>query len=159
MNLYVKQKVFSLNNKFNVYDAEGNTIYDVQSELVSIKSKTYIYDLNGEQVAYIYRKVFSFMPKYFIEFGQDKAHELKGKLSFVKEVFVCDDLDIKIVGNFLQYNYTIAQKDKVIATIHQKLLSWGDTYELSVEDGIDEKLILAFVICIDMIHQINRSTN
>lgn len=151
MDLYMKQKVFSLKGKFDVYDAQENPLYTVEGKIVSAHNKHYIYNTSGEQVAYIYKKILSFMPKFFIEIN-DKTYEMKGKLAFAHEVCVIEELGWEIKGNFFQHDYVITQNGQEIATVHQKWLSWGDTYEISINESVDEVMVLAVVLCFDIIH-------
>lgn len=151
MQLYMKQKVFSLRGKFNVYDAAETPLYTVEGKIVSAHSKHYVYNASGEQVAYIYKKILSLMPKFFIE-TNGKTYEMKGKLALAHEVSVIEELGWEIKGNFLEHDYTITQNGEQIATVHQKWLSWGDTYELDVADGVDEVLVLSVVLCFDIMH-------
>ena len=66
MNLYIKQKVFSWNDKFSIFDENGNERFYVEGEVFSFGKKLRIYDLAGTELAYIEQKVWSFLPKYNI---------------------------------------------------------------------------------------------
>ena len=152
MNLYLKQKLFSLRDKFTVYDENENPVYNVVGKIMSLHNQHTIYNTNEEEVALIHKKILSFMPKFFIERPPGTEYEMKGKLAFAHEVYVIETLGWKLTGKFLEHDYTIEKDDQVIATIHQKWLSWGDTYEIVVNDGVDEVLVLAVILCIDIMH-------
>lgn len=153
MNLYMKQKVFALKDKFDVYDAEESTLYRIEGKMISAHAKHYVYDPLGNQVAFIHQKILSLMPKFFIELADGATHEVKSKFKLAHEKAVIEDLGIEIEGSFLQHDYTITQNGQEIATVHQKWLSWGDTYELSINEGADEVLVLSLVLCFDILHQ------
>ena len=57
MKLYIKQRVFSLGDKYDIYDANENVVFDVKSELFTIGAKLHLYDLNGQELYYIKRRI------------------------------------------------------------------------------------------------------
>ena len=62
MNLYIKQKIFSLKDKYNVCNELGEPVYSVEGELFSWGAKIHLYDLNGGELYYIRQKVLTFLP-------------------------------------------------------------------------------------------------
>ena len=158
MNLYLKQKLFTIKDKFTVYDENENPIYTIKGKLITVHSEHSIFDNKGQEVAKVHKKIFSMMPKFFIERPLNREYELKRKIAIGHEVYVVDGLDWKIKGNFLEHDYTITKDDQEIASVHQKWLSWGDTYEISIAGGIDDVLILGIVLCIDIMHYIEGGT-
>ena len=153
MNLYLKQKIFTLRDKFEVYDENQNPVLSVEGKMVSAHQKHYIYDNAGNEVAYVHEKVLSLMPKFYVERPLGQTHEVKGKFAFLHEKMVVEDLDWVITGKLLEHDYKITKDDQEIASIHQKWLAWGDTYEILVASGIDEVLVLAVIICVDVLHK------
>ena len=158
MNLYLEQKVFSLKDKFTVYDANKSPVYTVEGKMVSIHNQHSVYNNNGEEVAHIHKKVISIMPEFFIERPLGHEIELKGKFAIGHEVFELHELDWKLKGKFLEHDYAIYKDEQEIASVHQKWLSWGDTYEIAVSEGVDEVLVLCVMICVDILHQIEGTT-
>ena len=53
MKLYIKQKVFTIKDKFTVKDEAENDKYFVEGKLLSLGKKFYIYNMEKEEVAYI----------------------------------------------------------------------------------------------------------
>lgn len=153
MNLYLKQKMFSLHDRFTVFDENENPVYSVEGKVISVHRKHSILNNNGEEVANISKKIISLMPKFYIERPIGKTYEMKGKFAFAHEKYQIEELNWELTGKFMQHDYKICAGDEEIASIHEKWLSWGDTYEIIVKDGIDEVLILAIMLCIDAIHE------
>ena len=158
MNLYLKQKVFSIRDKFSAYDENEQPVYTVTGKIISLHRIHSISNNAGEEVANISKKVISFMPKFIIERPVGQEHEMKGKIAFAHEVYEFPDLGWELKGKFLEHDYVITKGEEEIASIHQKWLSWGDTYEITVADGIDEVMVLATMICIDIVHQEENDT-
>ena len=52
MNLYIKQKVFSWNDRFFVYDENGNEKYYVEGEVFTFGKKLHLYDTNRNQLLF-----------------------------------------------------------------------------------------------------------
>lgn len=153
MNLYLKQKVMSLRDRFTVYDANETPLYTVEGKFVSVHRKHSIFNTAGEEVANISMKVLSLMPKFFIECPVGTSYEMKGKFVFAHEKYVIDKLGWELKGKFLEHDYTITKDDTEIASIHQKWISWGDTYEITVNDDTDAVMVLATILCIDAVHE------
>ena len=66
MKLYIKQKVFSIGDRYNVIDGDGNAIFSVQGEVFTWGSKLHVFDALGSEVFFIARKLLRFMPEYLI---------------------------------------------------------------------------------------------
>ena len=64
MNLYMKQRVFSWNDRFTIYDANGQDRFYVEGELLSWGKKLHLYDLLGNERIFISQKVLTFLPNY-----------------------------------------------------------------------------------------------
>ena len=52
MKLYIKQKVFSIKDKFTIKDEEGNDKYFVEAKILSLGKKFHVYNMEKEEVAY-----------------------------------------------------------------------------------------------------------
>jgi len=72
---------------------------------------------------------------------------------------VINALGWEVRGKFMQHDYTITRAGKPIATVHQKWLSWGDTYEIAVKEGVDAVPVLAIVLCFDVMHAESAAVN
>ena len=66
MKLYVKQKVFSLNEKFTVKNERGDDVFFVEGQFLSIPKQFQIYDSFNNHVASIKKKLLTFMPHMLI---------------------------------------------------------------------------------------------
>ena len=76
MKLYIKQKVFSWNDKFSVVDEYGNDCYTVEGEMFSFGKKLHVYDMDGMEVAYIEQKLFTFKPRYHVYICGEQVAEI-----------------------------------------------------------------------------------
>lgn len=149
MKLYIKQKVFSYKDKFTVKDENEEDRYFVESELFSFGKKLKISDANGNELAVAKQKVMSFMPKFIVEVDGRDIAEITKKFKFLKPEYYVSGLDWKVEGDYSSHNYSIMSNDKEIASIHKVWMSWGDSYELTVDDDVDNVVVLAVVLAID----------
>lgn len=80
--LYIKQKVFSLNEKFTVKDQDGNDVYFVSGSLFKIPKTFTIFNSRNEEVATITKKVFGLLPTFYVDVY---GHEI---ITIKKRVFL-----------------------------------------------------------------------
>lgn len=151
MELYIKQRVFSLGDKYDVYDDKQQPVYHVRGEVFSWGAKIHLYDLNDFELYFIQRKVFSFLPEYTIFRGETPCAHIKKQFTlFTPHLTVESDAgDIEIQGNFLDMDYEIVRGGKSMGEIHKKWLSWGDTYRLSIAQAEDAAFFTALAIAVD----------
>ena len=149
MELYLKQRVFSWTDRFTVYDAAGSDLYHVEGEFFSWGKKLHILEPNGRETAFIHQKVFSFLPRYYISRGGADVAEVVKAFTFFHQRYDVAGLDWTAEGDFWAHEYAIHQNGQQLAAISKKWFSWGDAYEIHIENGIDPVNVLAVVLVID----------
>ena len=150
MEMYMKQKVFSWGDKFNIYDAEGGELYAVWGEVFSLGKKLHVEDMYGRELAYIQQKLLTFLPKFFILRDNQQVAEVVKKFTFLRHKYEIKGLEWIAEGNFMSHEFQITSADgHVVAEISKKWFSWGDSYEISVSRGEDPINVLAVVLVID----------
>ncbi len=160
MNLYMKQKVFSWRAKFSITDENGEPQYYAQGELISLGRNLHIYDANMNEVAEVRQKLTSLISLYRIFVGMMDLGEIKIKTSFLKAKYELTGLGWIITSTTFQRSHTITDKNgKVIGAMHKKLMSWGDCYEIEVEDPENTLAVVAVVVAINAIHCDEREEN
>ena len=63
MKLCIKQRVFSLYDRFYVTDINGEQVYYIESEFFTFFKKFHIYAMSGEEVGYIEQRFNLFLPR------------------------------------------------------------------------------------------------
>jgi len=150
MKLYIKQKVFSWRDRFSVKDEAQCDRWYAQGEIFTLGRKLHVFDVNGVEVAYIRQKVFSFLPRYFIELD-GREYEFVRELTFMRPKYSIRNLDWKVEGNFWEHDYTVSGGNGDIMRITKAWFSWGDFYELDIIDERNELLCLCVALAIDCI--------
>lgn len=151
MKLYIKQKVFSFRDRFTVKDEYGNDRYFVEGEFLSFGKKLHIYNMYNDEVAFVRQKLMTFMPKFTVEIGSRQIAEIVKEFTFFKPKYYVDGLGWDVKGDFFSHDYEIISNGRVIVSIHKQWMSWGDTFELDIDNASDEVVALAVVLAIDAV--------
>ena len=159
MKLYLKQKVFSWNDKFTVYDENGNDKYYVEGEFFSFDKKLHIYDLGGNEVAFIRQEVFSFLPKYYINIGEKEIASVKKHFTFFKHEYSVEGLNWNISGDFFNHEYAVNSNERMVASVYREWFTFGDAYAIYISDGVDEVIALSVALVIDAVISVERNND
>ena len=159
MKLYIKEKVFSWNDRFTVRDQWGNDKYYVEGEFFSWGKKLHVYDLQNREVAFIKQEVWSFLPRYYVFTDGQQVAEIKKEFTFFFPKYTIAGLGWEIEGSFWEHEYEITQAGLPIVTISKEWMTWGDSYELNIFDPADEIVALAVVLTIDCVREAQNSSN
>lgn len=151
MQLYMKQKVFSWNDKFSIQNSYGEDKYFVEGKLISIGKKLRIYDTASNELAFVNQKVVSFMPKFSVEMNGEEVAVIKKKFTLLKPKYIIEGPGWEVEGDFFGHDYTITDGGKPVVAIHKKWMAWGDTFELDIADEHQEVLAMAVVLAIDAV--------
>ena len=155
MKLYMKQKVFSWTDRFTVKDENENDHYTVEGELISFGHKLHVYDANGSEAAFISQKVFSFMPTFEVYVDGVYQFSVVKEFSFFDVRYTLEGTDWMVRGDLFQHEYSIESGALTIAGIRKAWLSWGDSYEIDIADGVNEVPVIAAVLAIDCVLEQN----
>jgi uncharacterized protein YxjI len=102
----------------------------------------------------IKRAVFAFLPKYTV-YDMPSGEELctiKRRFSIRPNFSIMTkEGEYRIEGSLFGYEFDIfAANGQKIVGVHKKFISWGDTYEIFIDDTkIQPKLAAALVVAID----------
>lgn len=151
MKLYIKQKAFSIGDKYNVYDVNQNIVFNVKSEIFTIGDKLHLLDTLGNELYYIRRRITFMLARYEIYSKNTLYAVVSQQFTFFKPKLVVESAygRFDINGNFLSMNFDITKNGSYFGSVHKKWLSWGDSYELDIPHNEDAAFFCALVIAID----------
>ena len=162
MKYYVKQKVFTLKDKFFIKDYDQNDIYQVQGKFMSISIKLQLLKPDGTEVLNTKKKLFKIFPLYeiFTPEGEVVA-SIQKKFGFKPKFDVTmGNTELKVEGSFFAHSFGILKEGRTIASIEKKVFSFGDSYEIDIEDESQLELLLFIVVIIDqVIHESEKKSN
>ncbi|WP_112181090.1 MULTISPECIES: LURP-one-related/scramblase family protein [Paraliobacillus] len=151
--LYIKQKVFSLGGNFTVKDEFEQDKYVIKGSFLSIPKTFTIKDTSENEIGTITKKVFSLMPKFFVQVDGKDVVTIKKEFSFLKSRYQIEGQDISVRGDWWDKKFDIVSNGEIVGQVTEKWLSWGDTYEVNVNDESLEHIIISLVIAIDFVKQ------
>jgi len=159
MKYYIKQKVFSFRDKFNVMDENQNPVYQLKGKVFSLHNKLELLDMNNATVMKSQKKLFRIFPNYqiFNNTGDEIAN-IKAKFSIRPkfDLFI-DSNQLEVEGSLFAHSFGINQDGNLKASITKKIISWGDTYEIEIFEDKNVELFLFVVIVLDqVIHERRR---
>lgn len=150
--LYIKQKVFSLAERFTVSDANGSPRYYVEGSFLRIPKTFRIVDADyGAEVAVIEKKVLSLLPHFDVLVNGAPVASIDKEFSFFKPKYRLDAQGLTVEGDWWDMNFEVRRGGQVVAQVAQRWLSWGDSYEVTVLDDALEALVVAIVVAIDKV--------
>lgn len=153
MRYIIRQKIFSLGDKFTIKDENENDVLIVKSQLLSFGKKLRILDLNENEVCYIEQQLFKFMPQYNIYIEGELIATVQKKFALFKNDFEIssEKANYFVEGEFLAHEFRIFNDRKLIGQVSKEFFSFTDTYGVEVDDEEDQVLVLALAVVIDMV--------
>ena len=149
MRLTFKERLFTWFDSYDIYDEDGNVMFEVKGEL-SWGHLLRVYDSHGSEVGCVQEKILSFLPKFEIFRVNDYAGCIKKEFTFFKPSFDVDYRGWYVQGDFFEWDYTILNSaNKKVATVYKELLHLTDTYIIDVRDSRDVLDVLMLVLAID----------
>lgn len=123
MRLHINKRVFSLGDKYDITDDEGNPVYRVQGHLFTLGKKLELLDMAGVEVAKIQQRVLSLVSEYDILQGDQVMAVVKKQLfSLLHLRFTVEGLGgtYEMEGDWLNWNYEIRANGQTVAQIGHK---------------------------------------
>lgn len=151
MKLYMKQKVFSWADRFTIKDEYGADKYYVEGQVFSFGKKLRVYDLVGNEVAYIEQQIFTFLPRFYVYVNGSKVAEIIKEFSFFTPRYSVEGLGWDVEGSFMAHDYWINKNGNEIIRISKEWMTWGDSYQIDIQEKEDEIIALAVVLAIDCV--------
>ena len=157
MRLYIKEKVFTIGDKFTVKDEHGNDRYFVEGEIFTWGKKLHVYDQLGQEAAFIKQELFTWLPRYTVYSRGEEIAQVKKEFSFFLPRYSIQGLGWEITGSPWEHDYQITEYGRLIVNIQKEWFTWGDSYVLDILDPANELIALAVVLTIDCVTENNNS--
>ncbi len=150
MKMYFKQRFFSWFDSYDVYDENGNTLFEVKGQL-AWGHKLKVFDAQGNYLGMVREQLFRLTPTFDIYVGDDYIGRIKRDFfSFLKPSYTIDFNGWSATGSFWEWDYSILNADgSTAATVSKELFHWTDHYSIEVADPNDALCALMFVLAID----------
>lgn len=149
--LFIKQKLFSLGGKYTVMNESQQPCYFVEGSFFKIPKSFSIINTSGQEIAEITKKMFSFLPKFYVNSRGREIAMIEKEFSFFKARYAIHAAGLEVQGNWWDMDFSVKKSGVTIATIKKEWFKIADTYTISIFEEQYEELVIALVIAIDCV--------
>lgn len=151
----IRQNLISIGDDFWIEDEDGKKVFKVDGKVLRIRKTLVFEDAKGKKLAQIQERLLTIKDTMVVEDadGKDIATIKKALISPFRDkwnVNVKNGPDLDVIGNILDFEYSIKQDGKKVAEISKKWFRLTDTYGVEIDPGQNDILILAIAIAVDM---------
>ena len=155
----MREKLLSIGDDFWIETGDGDRAFKVNGKALRVRDTLVLEGPGGEELYTIQEKKLSVRDKMEIEHdGRTVATVKKALVSPLRDRFsilVEGGEDMEAKGNVLDHEYKIERGGDKIAEVSKRWFRIRDTYGIEIDEGQDDPLILAVVVCIDqMTHDV-----
>lgn len=153
MRFILRQKIFSLTDRFTIKDESGRSWFTVTSRFFSLGDKLRIDDMQGREVIRIEQKLLSLLPRFTLFQAGEPVARVKKTLTLLKPKFQIDGSagSFEIEGNPFGMEHVIRRDGAVIARLSKSWVSLTDSYGVEIDDSQDPAFVLALAIIVDQV--------
>ena len=151
MIYHMKQKVFSLGEKYSVFDDIGNLAFYAEGEFLSLKNKVHVYDKNKHEIAFIKKELLSLLPTYYADIFSFGIITIKKKFTLFTMKLTVEEMGLVLEGDFTSHNFTLKKDEREIMTVKKGWFTWGDSYEINLKDEKYTILCICILLAVDLI--------
>lgn len=153
MRLFIKQRVFSWTDSYDVYDETGSPRYFVKAEFLSLGHQIHVYDKRtGAELGSIHQRLLTFLPAFDIIIGGREQGTVTKQFSLFTPRYEVDFRGWEVEGDFLGWDYRVVQGGSQVMSISKELFTLGDSYVLEFANPAHEMPGLLLVIAIDAVN-------
>lgn len=150
MKLYVKQKFFSLIDRFSILDENHEDVFVVEGEWFSLKRKLTVFNTKFEPVAHVSRQLFRLMPHIDVSLVDQENFTIVKRFTLFNQRYIIEGDSWEVEGDFFAHEYQILSGNDLIATISKAWLTFSDYYEINIINARDVLKVLSVVLAIDI---------
>lgn len=153
MQLYIKQRIFSWGDSYDVYDETGEARYEVRSEIFAFGHQIHVFDKrSGRELGSIHQRLFTFLPEFEIVVNGQTQGSIRKQFSLFLPRYEVDYHGWDVEGDFMGWDYRVTRGGTEIMSISKELFNWSDTYVLRYDNPANEMPGLLLVIAIDAVN-------
>lgn len=160
MKYLIRERIFSIGNKFDIENEFGNIDYTVVGRVFTLGKKLTLYRQGLEDLE-IEERFLRILPEYEILRQGEKIGWVKKQFSLFSPSYEIYSKygSYEIKGSFTQHEFDILKDGNIVARISKRYISWSDTYSVDIDSSEDAGFILAILIILDQVHHDGGSKN
>lgn len=156
----VKQKFRLGGERFAIKDDRDQVAYQVEGSFMRIPKTFTIFDAEGERVSQITKPVLTIFPQFDIQMQDGSSFYIRKKLTFFRDKYSFDGLDLQIVGNIWDLDFKLLDDhDRLIAEISKELFHLTSTYQVVVFEDSYADLVISLCVAIDYVEALEARSN
>ena len=156
----VKQKFRLGGERFDIKDDRGVVNYQVEGSFFQIPKTFTIYDAYGEQVSEISKEFFTLLPRFTIQLRNGSNFVIRKKLTFWRDKYEFDNLDLRIEGNIWDLNFKLLDdRDQLVAEIQKEIFHLTSTYTVTVYEDSYADLVISLCVAIDYVEMLESQSS
>ncbi len=156
----VKQKFRLGGERFDIKDDRGVVNYQVEGSFFQIPKTFTVYDAYGEQVSEISKEFFTLLPRFTIQLRDGSNFVIRKKLTFWRDKYEFDNLDLRIEGNIWDLNFKLLDdRDQLVAEIQKEIFHLTSTYTVTVYEDSYADLVISLCVAIDYVEMLESQSN
>jgi len=150
----MRQKLASFGDDYWIENGLGSRVFFVDGKALRVRKNLILKDVQGNELATIQEKAIHIKDTYSIyRNGKELATVKKALIAPLRQRFdvhVADGKDLEAQGNIVNHEYEIHEGRNRVAEISKKWFLVADTYGADIAPGVDDVLLLAITVVIDM---------
>ena len=154
--LFIDQKLWSVRERFNVTDENGDPVYAVEGSLFKIPKQFTISDPAGQQRARVWKKPVSWLPRFFLEVDGAPVATIAKTLTFLRPAYTIDGPGLTVTGDLWDMSFEIHRDGVAVGRVDKKWLAVRDKYAIEIERPEDELVVVGIVLAIDYVKRMER---
>ncbi len=149
MRLLFKQRMFSWFDSYDIYNEDGDVVFEVKGVL-SWGHCLKIFDPHGTELGVVKEEVFSFLPRFALYENEQCVGQIRKEFTFFRPSFTLDFRGWDIEGDFFEFDYRVTDcSGRLVMAASKELFRWTDTYVLDIADPADALHCLMVMLAID----------
>lgn len=156
MYLEIEKHLPGFNDTVNVYDEDGNSVFEIDSRTILMKRTIRVFDNEERVVAVVEKHDVLIEPTFSIFINGDLVGELIKEFTFFEPRFhiLSDFGPIFTQGDIVNLNFKLLDSEgNLLAVVLDELSDDDDCYGIEMDDEVDPIFIVALLFAIDV--QIN----
>lgn len=150
MRLYIRQRIFSWTDSYDVYDETGQARYEVRAELLALGHQIHVFDKRtGREVGAVHQKLLALLPRFEIVIDGRVCGTIRREFTFLRPRYQVDFRGWTVEGNLMGWDYRVTRGNEEIMSISKEIFHLSDTYVLRCDNPANEMPGLLLVLAID----------
>ena len=149
MKLYLRQRILSWIDSYDIYDEEGETAFTVKGQIAWGHSFI-ILDAQKKCIAEIKERVLSWPKEFEMRIEDRPIGTLAKEFTLFKPKFTLDFKRWSVEGNFLEWDYSIKDVNgATVAEMSRDFYSFPDAYVIDIKKNDDVLFVLMVAVALD----------